>query len=328
MLHTTRRRFLAMLSLTVAGVPLAARAQFATHTTEMPPPEGITGDPSAPVVRDYGNWHVVSIANVSNATLLPAATRVASGSRDGIRGSADLKLEYFSGNSSYAGKLSIGQNGSLLGGSETRVVIDGREVDAFTTAGSEDRDLATYFGENLAGLTTASNLKVVFTANDLVVYDIDLTGAADAMAAMKAIPDYNYNVRGLGNPSAGAPSGFSAPSSSGSGQGSCFITTACCTMIGLPDDCAELTTLRHFRDTVMAKSPEGRRDIARYYATAPAILAEIARRGAERDLLRLYFRYIVPSALAARLGLNALAWWTYRRMMQAMTARYLGALPG
>lgn len=38
---------------------------------------------------------------------------------------------------------------------------------------------------------------------------------------------------------------------SSSGSGWCFLTTACCKYKGLPDDCAELETLRRFRDNYL-----------------------------------------------------------------------------
>ena len=37
----------------------------------------------------------------------------------------------------------------------------------------------------------------------------------------------------------------------------CFITTACCDVLGLDDDCFELRTLRRYRDDVLAKQPGG-----------------------------------------------------------------------
>lgn len=34
-------------------------------------------------------------------------------------------------------------------------------------------------------------------------------------------------------------------------SGGCFVTTACVKMLGLPDDCREMTVLRNFRDSLL-----------------------------------------------------------------------------
>jgi hypothetical protein len=106
----------------------------------------------------------------------------------------------------------------------------------------------------------------------------------------------------------------------------CFLTTACCELIGLADDCFELRTLRRYRDEVLATSPGGRDDIERYYALAPAILASMRRNKRERELLRLYFTHILPSALLSYLGLNRAARRLYTHMMRVLSRRHLAVL--
>jgi len=100
----------------------------------------------------------------------------------------------------------------------------------------------------------------------------------------------------------------------------CFITTACCEVLGLDDDCFELRTLRHYRDEVLAKAPGGADAVARYYALAPGILAWLRATSQRPDqtLLNVYARFILPAALAAKLGLNALAFRLYVRMVDAL----------
>jgi hypothetical protein len=100
----------------------------------------------------------------------------------------------------------------------------------------------------------------------------------------------------------------------------CFITTACCESIGLDDDCFELRTLRRYRDEVLAQTPRGVEAIARYYALAPQILARLraTSRSPDRTLLSIYARFILPAALAAKLGLNALAYRLYVRMVDRL----------
>lgn len=51
----------------------------------------------------------------------------------------------------------------------------------------------------------------------------------------------------------------------------CFISTAACVLMGLSDDCYELTTLRLFRDEHLLKSSSGRALVEHYYSIAPAI---------------------------------------------------------
>ena len=73
--------------------------------------------------------------------------------------------------------------------------------------------------------------------------------------------------------------------SSLNGSGGCFLTSACVQHKGLPDDCAELTELRQFRDTVLSKTSEGKQLIDEYYCIAPAIVERIDR-SADKD--RIY----------------------------------------
>lgn len=96
----------------------------------------------------------------------------------------------------------------------------------------------------------------------------------------------------------------------------CFLTSACCAVLGLTDDCWELATLRRFRDGYMQGFAEGRADIGRYYAEAPAIAQGLVSSAeGRRRLLGLYWRTILPAVVLARLGLNRTAHAVYRRMM-------------
>lgn len=53
----------------------------------------------------------------------------------------------------------------------------------------------------------------------------------------------------------------------------CFITTATCRHEGKPDDCAELTAFRAFRDGWLSESVGGQELIDTYYNIAPGIVA-------------------------------------------------------
>lgn len=52
----------------------------------------------------------------------------------------------------------------------------------------------------------------------------------------------------------------------------CFITTAVCGTLGLPDDCRQLRALRKFRDEFMESTEEGVDLVIRYYDLAPRIV--------------------------------------------------------
>lgn len=93
----------------------------------------------------------------------------------------------------------------------------------------------------------------------------------------------------------------------------CFLTTATCGWLGLPDDCWELETLRGFRDTWMQQTPEL---VAAYYATAPAVVDRIASSPDAAALHRaVYVRYVLPSALLVKLGRPAAAQRRYTQLM-------------
>lgn len=57
--------------------------------------------------------------------------------------------------------------------------------------------------------------------------------------------------------------------------GLCFITTAVCQQEGKPDDCAELTAFRRFRDGYLRSCPDGPALIAKYYDIAPGIVLRL-----------------------------------------------------
>jgi hypothetical protein len=99
----------------------------------------------------------------------------------------------------------------------------------------------------------------------------------------------------------------------------CFLTTACCEVLGLSDDCFELRTLRSYRDRVLVALPGGQAALAAYYLVAPSILERLPQEKRVALLLSVYMRFILPSALAARLGMNRLAYSLYARMMDELS---------
>lgn len=106
-------------------------------------------------------------------------------------------------------------------------------------------------------------------------------------------------------------------------KGGFFVTSACCDTLGKADDCWELQALRAFRDGWLARRQNGAEWIALYYRTAPAIVSQImARSDCNRRFRRLYWVYIVPSALASRLGLNRVVFLIYRRLMWKLETEF------
>lgn len=91
-----------------------------------------------------------------------------------------------------------------------------------------------------------------------------------------------------------------AESSKASGGGSmCFITTAVCGELNLPDDCRELTQLRAFRDGYMQATPEREALVKLYYAVAPTYVGHINKRAdAARVYGRMYALFILPALTA------------------------------
>ena len=107
----------------------------------------------------------------------------------------------------------------------------------------------------------------------------------------------------------------------------CFITSACCDVLGLADDCFELRSLRAYRDNVLAKEPGGAKAIALYYDMAPAILRAMPDARRNRILSVIYLRYVLPAALLARIGCTGFARRLYTAMMQRLARDFapLGA---
>ncbi|ODS00729.1 hypothetical protein AUC68_14220 [Methyloceanibacter methanicus] len=193
-------------------------------------------------------------------------------------------------------------------------------------------NLTELFDGDMSRVAAIRNLRVAadMDGSGFDVFDADLDGTADVIEKMKTDSDAHYAVTTARK--ACAPPKISGPGAnpesqdeSGGGRGGpkkCFITTACCDVVGLADDCFELTALRRFRDEVLAQTADGQREIRLYYELAPLVLAEMRRRGHEPRLLGLYFGRILPCVLAAELGLEVLTRRMYRDMMVALVSRY------
>ena len=106
--------------------------------------------------------------------------------------------------------------------------------------------------------------------------------------------------------------------------GLCFITTAVCQSRGLPDDCAELTAFRAFRDRYLRTCPDGAALIDEYYNIAPGIVACIdicGDRDARYDAIRA--DYLDPCYRDLQAGKLEDCKNRYVRMVRALEKEYL-----
>ena len=103
----------------------------------------------------------------------------------------------------------------------------------------------------------------------------------------------------------------------------CFITTATCASEGKPDDCAELTAFRAFRDGWLTE--HGGEDlIAEYYDIAPGIVTciELCDDSAER-YAEIRERWLAPCYRALREGRMRDCRDRYVDMVRTLEQRYL-----
>lgn len=358
----SRRRAIALVSLGLVSSGGKAGAQGAIRRPqpnfERPPlPPGIPTNPRDLVVKDFGSWRVTSIANYSNAWIPAERVKVRRGGKPGrlvgggmrpvseglpirdaqgnlikppaapgnasndsaqrllIGGQGELKIEYWSGGKGYSGTFRLATTSNEQGSLPVKIVIDGKQVRSLNVSQFADVSATDLFGPGLKALPGVKNFKATadFDGATYTIYEVDLEGSADALKHMRLIPDYNYNVRHMGN----QPNG-NDPNQSGK----CFLTTACCGVMGRADDCFELRALRRFRDDVMLASAGGRRDVDDYYQMAPRILDTMQRRGETHRLRAVYFGTILPCAILAKLGFNKPTRRLYTRMMRRLGARY------
>ena len=106
--------------------------------------------------------------------------------------------------------------------------------------------------------------------------------------------------------------------------GLCFITTAVCQELGKPDDCAELTAFRAFRDGYLAAQPDGEALIREYYNIAPGIVTCIntcSDRHASYERIRE--QYLTPCYEDLLAGRNADCKTRYVQMVRNLEREYL-----
>lgn len=106
--------------------------------------------------------------------------------------------------------------------------------------------------------------------------------------------------------------------------GLCFITTAVCRHSGKPDDCAELTAFRGFRDGYLRACADGPALIDKYYDIAPGIVLHLeldSDRDAKYEAIRK--NYLEPCFSDIRAGRLARCKERYTDMVLTLEKEYL-----
>ncbi len=105
----------------------------------------------------------------------------------------------------------------------------------------------------------------------------------------------------------------------------CFITTAVCVSLGRPDDCAELTAFRAFRDGYLSTCPDGPALIRAYYDLAPAIVTAINLLDNPGTVYpAIWAKYLAPCFEALKRGAPGLCKDLYTAMVRDLSGKYLG----
>lgn len=107
-------------------------------------------------------------------------------------------------------------------------------------------------------------------------------------------------------------------------NGGCFVTTAVCDSFGKPDDCAELTAFRNFRDGWLVAQPDGKSLIAEYYSVAPKIVEKINRLADAAQIYEnIWQKYLAPCLNFIKRGENLACKNKYVEMVRELKSRYL-----
>ncbi len=103
----------------------------------------------------------------------------------------------------------------------------------------------------------------------------------------------------------------------------CYITTAVCDGMHKPENCDELRKLKEYRDSYLAKQPDGQKIIDLYYDIAPTIVKRIGRSG-DPDMVynHLWTEYIDPCIKLIDEGKNEECRELYSVMVKKLSREY------
>lgn len=105
----------------------------------------------------------------------------------------------------------------------------------------------------------------------------------------------------------------------------CYITSACVSGVGLPDDCDDLRLIRRFRDSYVTTLPEGEQLLSEYRDRAPAIVDAIDGLGPEAS--RAVYKDLHESGISPAVDLIRAGRWDqalelYRSICAELAARF------
>ncbi len=104
---------------------------------------------------------------------------------------------------------------------------------------------------------------------------------------------------------------------------SCFLTTAVCEALDLPDNCDQLQTLRGLRDTFMQETPRRRAEVKEYYEVAPSIVKGIRTLPNPEEIWKgLADKYILPCVMYAYEDKPEKAYLLYKEMFFELKEKY------
>ncbi len=102
----------------------------------------------------------------------------------------------------------------------------------------------------------------------------------------------------------------------------CFLTTACVHHYGLADNCYELETLRHYRDSYLMQQESGKALVSDYYALAPNIVKTISSHPTKEK----YYSYIYNRVQDSCRAIENKQLEKARRIYQTMVLHLKGQL--
>lgn len=194
--------------------------------------------------------------------------------------------------SAYAkARSALASRGGLAGGSAERLAADAARQEAL---GRQDvRSKYTQMGLGLESQAAEKDREAIQKALETKLAVRLGTEAADAQRA------------------AGAAA---------RGGGLCFITTAACEYLGLPDDNALLNAFRKFRDEFMG----GKEGVKKYYEIAPKIVEKIKQEDkVDSEMQRILVEYLLPCYHHIKLGELKKTEELYTKMVLDLEEKYL-----
>ena len=104
----------------------------------------------------------------------------------------------------------------------------------------------------------------------------------------------------------------------------CFISTACVTARGLPDDCDELQTLRKYRDLLIKERVGFAEIVEEYYQHAPLIVERIEHEPNKSEIYeKLYSNLVLRCVSLLNEGKIDSAVQTYIEIYESLKQQYL-----